>query len=325
MQHFRHVVSILVLLLTTTVAAHAQVTPNGTIPNVPVNSPTPGPQSAAPPKPAGPGTIMPGGVIEPGDQLSIQVYGDQSLTQNVMVGSDGTIEYPLIGKVALAGKTAEAAAAAITQKLLQYVKHPRVTVAITQAGEEGVLVLGNVKAPGKYAIRSGGHLSDAIAAAGGLGPTNGDLPAVRVTKSDGTASEISLQKLLHDGDSSLNVALDNNSVVYVVAPNAITVEVVGAVDRPGAVQIDEGDRLSMAIARAGTSPNMYSDLNHVIITRTDASGKASKQEINMYNALKGGDKRYDPVLGKGDVVYVPQGYRQTQFNPMVLLGRLIGF
>jgi polysaccharide biosynthesis/export protein len=333
MQHLRQGLYAVAFVLSAAVAANAQQAPGtipnatGTIPNAPVNATPAPPQNAQPQKPPVPGLILPGGVIEPGDQLNVQVFGDQSLTQTVTVAADGTIAYPLIGRVKVGGETAEQASSTITTKLQQYVKHPSVTVAIAQAGEEGVLVLGNVKTPGKYAIRSGGHLTDALAAAGGLGNTNGDLPQVRITQNDGTNKEISLQQLLHDGNSKLNVPIQNNSIVYVVAPNAITVNVVGAVDHPGAVQIDEGDRLSMAIARAGTSANAISDLNHVVITRTDASGKTSKQEINMYNALKDGDKRYDPVLAKGDVVYVPMGKRpggNGTFNPLDLVTRLIG-
>jgi polysaccharide export outer membrane protein len=259
--------------------------------------------------------------------LNVQVYGDQSLTQNAVVGGDGSIAYPLIGRVYVAGQTPQAASAAITEKLKKYIKQPYVTVAIQQAGEEGVLVLGNVKVPGRYQIRSGGHLTDAIAAAGGLGPTNGDYPDARVTQPNGSVKEVSLQKLLHDGDGQLNLPLPSNAVVYVVGANPIMVEVLGAVDHPGNVQIDQGSRLSMAIAQAGTSPNVYSDLNHVVITHTDASGKTSKQEINMYNFLKGGDKKYDPVLQKGDVVYVPMGKRpggSGVFNPLDLINRAIG-
>src|SRR5579884_1381545 len=95
-----------------------------------------------------------GTVIHPGDQLSVQVYGDQSLTQNVTVLNDGTIEYPLIGQVAVAGKTPEQAAAILRERLLKYVRHPVVTVAITQLAQPNVMVLGDVKNPGKYALPS---------------------------------------------------------------------------------------------------------------------------------------------------------------------------
>jgi hypothetical protein len=72
---------------------------------------------------------------------------------------------------------------------------------------------------------------------------------------------------------------------------------------------------------------VYSDLNHVVITHTDANGKTTKQEVNMYNALKDGDKRFDPVLDKNDVVYVPMGRRPNNIStdPLSLIGRLIGF
>jgi protein involved in polysaccharide export with SLBB domain len=120
--------------------------------------------------------------------------------------------------------------------------------------------------------------------------------------------------------------LQNDSVIYVVSPNPITVNVVGAIDRPGSVQIAEGDRLSMAIARAGTSSNAASDLNHVVITRTDGAGATTKQVVNMYNALKGGDLRSDPILANRDVIYVPMGKRPGSgggFDPMALIMRLI--
>lgn len=292
------------------------------------DNPLPAPSGAVAPRPALPNSapLVPGNTIEPGDVLSVAVYGDQTLTQTVNVAADGTIAYPLVGRVAVGGKTPEQASAIITQRLKAYVKHPSVSVSISQAGQMNVLVLGNVKVPGKYDIRSGGHLTDALAAAGGLGTTNGDLPVARVTEGDGNVVEVNLQRLLHDGVQTLNAPLQNNSIVYVVGPNTFTVEVIGAVDRPGNVQLDEGDHLSMAIARAGTSPNVYSDLNHVVITRTMSDGKTQHREINMYNALKEGNKQYDPVLVKGDVVYVPQGRRpsSTVFDPLSLLGRLIG-
>jgi polysaccharide biosynthesis/export protein len=335
MLHFRLALSCAItLMLAATISAGAQQSTNQNTQNVlppPQQSPQQlqSQQQATQPQPARqqPAPLAPGATIEPGDQLSVAVFGDQSLSQNVMVGGDGTIEYPLIGHVAIAGKTAQQASEIIADKLKEYVKHPFVTVSVTQAGQQNVLVLGNVKQPGRYDVRSGGHLSDAIAAAGGLGPTNGDLPEARITESDGSVKQVSLQQLFHDGNGTLNVPIQNNAVVYVVGPNPIMVEVIGAVDRPGSVEINEGDRLSMAIARAGTSPNVYSDLNHVVITRTDTNGKTEKREIDMYNALKDGDKKYDPVLAKGDVVYVPMGKRpggNAVVNPLDLITRLVG-
>lgn len=262
--------------------------------------------------------------INPGDQLSVQVFGEPTLSQNVSVLDDGTVDYPLIGHVKVGGSTPVQAARTIKTALLKYVKHPIVTVSIAQAGQSNVLVLGNVKTPGRYAVRSGAHLSDAIAAAGGLGTTNGDYPAARVTEPSGQSAEVSLQKLLVQGDGALNVPLSNDAIVYVEGPLPIRVQVLGAVDHPGYYEIHQGDRLSSAIAQAGTSANSKADLNHVFITR-DKSGKPEKEEINMYTALQHGDfKTGDPVLQKDDVVYVPMAKQPNLFNPLYLLENLIG-
>jgi len=260
-------------------------------------------------------------LIHRGDQLSVQVYGEDSFKQLTppTVLPDGTITLPLIGRVKVENETTEAAAHQIARQLQKYIRHPAVTVGIATAGQANVLVMGDVKTPGKYALRAGGRLTDAIAAAGGLAPTNGALPYARVSLSDGTLSHISLQKLLTDGDQTQNIALDEGSVVYVEGPLSFDVEIVGAVDRPGYIQLREGDRLATAIAKAGTSSNSYADLNHIFVTRTEVDGRTASHEVNLYQALQNGDLRYDPVLRKGDIVYVPQSRRPGSSSGLLYL------
>jgi polysaccharide export outer membrane protein len=250
-------------------------------------------------------------LIHPGDQLAVAVFGDQSLTQNTMVLPDGTIDYPLVGRVPVAGKTPEQASAVLANRLREYVRHPIVTIAIAQLGQPDVLVLGDVKTPGKYQLRSDAKLTDAIAAAGGLANVNGAYPDARVVDATGAVQHVSLQNLLQRGETSLDVPLAEGSVVYVPGPIQFTVDVAGAVDRPGDIQVSEGDRLSVAIAKAGDSQNAQSDLNHIRLIRTDADGKQTTTEINLYQALKNGDSASDVALAKGDVIYVPQATKHS--------------
>jgi polysaccharide biosynthesis/export protein len=249
--------------------------------------------------------------IHPGDQLSVQVFGDQTLTQNVIVLDDGTVEYPLIGRVLVAGKTPDQAAAVFSARLRQYVRNPTVNVLITQLGQPDVLVLGDVKLPGKYALRSDAKLTDAIAAAGGLVNTNGAFPNARVADADGAVHTVSLQNLLQRGDTALDVPLGEGSVVYVPGRIPLIVEVAGAVDHPGDVQVSEGDHLSVAIAKAGNSQNAQADLNHIRVVRTGPDGKQTTTEVNLYDALNKGDQSADIALEKGDVIYVPQAVKHS--------------
>lgn len=236
----------------------------------------------------------------------MQVYGDTTLTQNVTVLNDGTIAYPLVGQVTVAGKTPAQAAETIKEHLLKFVRHPVVTVAITQLAQPNVMVLGDVKNPGKYQLPSDAKLSDAIAAAGGLSDINGDYPNARVANRSGHVTNVSLQKLLRGGDTQVDEHLSEGDVVYVPGPTQFYVNVTGAVDHPGAIQVNQGDTLAVAIAKAGNSANSQADLNHVRLLRTDTDGKQSMQEVDLYKALQGNDASANVALEKGDTIYVPQ-------------------
>jgi polysaccharide export outer membrane protein len=244
--------------------------------------------------------------INPGDQLSVQVYGEQNLPASVNVLPDGDIFYPLAGRVHVAGLTLVQATAALRNALSDYILHPVVSISVTQLGQISVLVLGNVKTPGKYQLAATAGVTDALAAAGGLGPVNGDYPTARIADPDGNVKQVDLQRLLHGGDTSSDVRLTDDTTVYVPSPLQFNVEVFGAVDKPGDVTLNEGDRLAMAIAKAGPSPATNPDLNHVQIRRTDAQGHVNTTEVNLYEILKSGDLSKDTPLQKGDIVYVPQ-------------------
>lgn len=268
--------------------------------------------------------------IKAGDVLSVSVFGEPTLTDpQARVVPGGLIGLPLVGQVRVGGMTPAQAAHAIERALGKYLRAPRVTVAVETVGPVDVLVLGNVKLPGKYTLQPESRLTDAIAAAGGLGPTDGPLPVARLASSNGKITQVSLQALLHDGDVSQNVRVENEQTVYIPSPNVINVQVLGAVDHPGDVALHEGDRLTMAIARAGNSPSMQSDLNHVAVRRVLPDGKVQNSTVNVYEVLKSGDLSKDMIMQKGDLVYVPEGVgRKDRVSPITgllyTLGGLIG-
>jgi polysaccharide biosynthesis/export protein len=248
-------------------------------------------------------------VLHPGDQLAITVYGEPTLTQNTTVLPDGTINYPLVGKVTVGNRTVDAATRELAAELEQYVRKPMVSIAVIQLGTYDVLVLGDVKTPGKYPLPSTARVTDAIAAAGGLDAVNGEYPVARVSINNGPPVTVSLQKLMRDGDVDENLPLGEETIVYVPGPTPMQVQVVGNVDKPGAVQVHVGDRLATAVAVAGTTASSQADLSHIRVTHVDPDGSVHVKEYNLYNALRGGDMSSDPVLAKDDVIYVPQAHQ----------------
>ncbi len=265
--------------------------------------------------------------IHPGDQLAVSVYGEPSLTQTVTVLPDQTIEYPMVGRVTVGGQTPAQASAALTTALAKYLRTPIVSIGVSSEGDLTVMVLGNVKTPGKYTLPYNSHVTDAVAAAGGMGATNGDYPVARVSDTSGVR-DASLQAILRRGDASADVVLTNNAVVYVPSPVTFNVEVVGAVDKPGELSISQGDRLSAAIAKAGNSATANADLNAIRVTRDLGNGQTKVYSINLYNALQKGDTSSDIALQKNDVVYVPQakkGGSSATASIFGIIGHFFGF
>jgi polysaccharide export outer membrane protein len=289
----------------------------------PLNPPT----QVPPPQTGASNATSVSSIIHPGDTLAISVFEHPDLTQNAVVQADGTIQYPLVGRVLVGGLVVADARDALTTALKKYLKHPNVSLAMVAQGSIGVMVLGNVKAPGKYQVRSGARVADAISAAAGVG-TTGEYPMARVAELDGTATQVNLQKLFHEGDASQNVELEDNAIIYVAGGETIRVQVLGAVSRPGNVEISKGDRLSTAVARAGAEAASRPDLSRVFVTRKDpASGVTTSYTVNLNKALEQGDERNDPVLAKDDKVYVPEarGLSPLSIGLLGLLGRFLGF
>lgn len=245
--------------------------------------------------------------IRPGDVLELTVFGEPTLSQPMLkVLPGGAVVTPLAGQVRVGGLTPLQAGNAIARALAKYLRDPKVSLAVTLVSPLDVYVLGNVKTPGKYQLQPESRVLDALAAAGGLGPVDGNYPKARLSVGD-SVRDVSLEDLLQKGDLSGNVTLANQMTVYVPSPITFDVLVFGAVDKPGDVVMHPGDRLVAAIARAGNSPKSNSDLNRIVVRRDVGNGKVTTQTINLYEVYKNGDINGDLVMQKGDYVYVPEG------------------
>jgi polysaccharide export outer membrane protein len=272
------------------------------------------------------GAPTPAYVIHPNDQLSVQVFGDAGLSQNVTVLPSGDINYPLVGSIHVAGQSPQQASRTIANALKKYLRDPHVVVAVMQQGQVNVLVLGGVQHPGKVQLNSGASFTDAVAAAGGLSGQAQLYSDATVTDYSGATQHVSLQKIFTEGNLSGNVPVTDGATVFVPAPATINVEVSGAVDHPGQIELNQGDRLSLAIAKAGNSTQTDGDLNNIHVTRTAQNGQSQSFSINLYQELEQGNVAKDIVLQKGDVVFVPKSKHglngsnsSASSNPLYLL------
>lgn len=101
-----------------------------------------------------------------GDQLRITVFNEAELTGNFVVGSQGSISYPLVGEVRAAGLTIPEFTNSLREALLAFIRAPNVSVEV--ANYRPFFILGEVQRPGTYPYSASLTVLNAVATAGGF-------------------------------------------------------------------------------------------------------------------------------------------------------------
>lgn len=108
--------------------------------------------------------------IGPGDILSISVWKDDALTQKLPVLPDGTLHFPLVGKLQAGGMTTDEFKAALEGRIKRYVPDPVLSVSVTQINSMVFYVIGRVNTPGRQVLNTNVTALQALAMAGGPNP-----------------------------------------------------------------------------------------------------------------------------------------------------------
>jgi polysaccharide export outer membrane protein len=244
--------------------------------------------------------------IGPKDLLEITVYELPELNQTVRVSEDGSITLSLLGKVEVAGFTAQELEARLAQLLDQkYTKGAHVTVFIKEY--QKVSVIGAVGRPGMYELVGPTTLLQAIAQAGGLTAQAMNEIYVYRTGPDGKQERIVivLEDLMTDGNPELNIELKPKDVLTIPIDQTLNVFVYGEVRTPGAIPYLSSKKITLlqAIAQAGGTTEWAKRSKIVIKRRDKRTDKEMKIKINLKKMISG--KIADIVLMEGDVVIVP--------------------
>jgi polysaccharide export outer membrane protein len=107
-------------------------------------------------------------VIGPEDVLDVAVWNSPEISRTVPVRPDGKISLPLLNDVAAAGLTPMALRDALIETLATYIPMPTVSVIVREVHSFKVTVIGEVKTPGRYELKSRSTVLDVLAMAGGL-------------------------------------------------------------------------------------------------------------------------------------------------------------
>lgn len=159
-------------------------------------------------------------IVGPGDSLSIFVWRNSELSQNVTVRPDGRFSAPLVEDLLASGKTPSQLAREIEDVLSRYIRNPLVTVIVANSQgvfETQVRVVGEATTPQALPYRANMTILDVMIAVGGLTEfaAGNRAKIVRTVRDRQVEMRIRLEDLIKDGDMSGNVRMAPGDIVVI--------------------------------------------------------------------------------------------------------------
>jgi polysaccharide export outer membrane protein len=236
-------------------------------------------------------------VLGPGDIVKITVFQNPDLTIETRVSEAGTLTFPLIGAVAVGGRSTSQVEAMITDRLREggFVNRPQVNVNVLQFKSIQVSVLGQVNRPGKYPLeQTQNRLTEVLALAGGVTALGGDVVTL-ITNENGkeTKIDVDVPQIIRSVDKRKDVILKNGDVIYV--PRYPVFYIHGEVQRPGQYRLERDMTVMQALA-VGGGLTIRGTQRGMQLSRKGDDGKTVTRDAQAME-----------VLQSDDVIFVKEG------------------
>ncbi len=239
-------------------------------------------------------------IIGPEDLLEIQVWGNKDLNQTVFVRPDGRTSLPLVGEIAVAGKSVQQLQDHLTNVYEKTVKGAVVTVIVKEIRSRPVYFIGGFGKPGVMQLTRDLTLLQAISINGGVLP-NADAEKGFLLRGD-KRIPIDFNRLVQRGDMSQNPKLEPGDSV--VVPLADAVYVNGEVKVPGAVKYTGDLTILKALTLVGGLTPLAAP-GRVDIVRGN-SEKKERIRVDVDKMMRSPDEYPDARLQPNDIIFVPQ-------------------
>jgi len=108
--------------------------------------------------------------LGPGDVFDIRVFEEKELSSTFRVASDGSIDFPLLGTLKVAGLNPSAVSKLVEDGLRdnEFLKNPQVSILVKEYNSKKISVFGQVKKPGTFSYQDGMSVVEAISLGGGF-------------------------------------------------------------------------------------------------------------------------------------------------------------
>lgn len=157
--------------------------------------------------------------LQPGDLVEIQVFKEEDMTRTLRINGTGSVTFPLVGNVKLAGRTLEEAERILAGRLTDYLRNPQVSMLVKEYGNKSVYVLGQVKRPSSIEIPPEKPLTvlEAISSVGGFTDiaNTSKVRVLRMKNGKQESIDVDVAQITKQGNKLLDISLVPGDVVFV--------------------------------------------------------------------------------------------------------------
>jgi polysaccharide export outer membrane protein len=292
-----------------------------------------------------PAQAVSGYVLGPDDEIVIRLVDAPELSDKpVLIGTNGNITLPMIGRVKAGGLTVEQLESELTTRFKEFIQEPQISVTVTVFRSQSVSVFGAVTKPGVISLRGRQTLYEVLSMAGGPRESAGSilmvtrrresgdipLPGAKVDSGGQSSSaELNVGEILEGKSPAANIEIKANDVISVSEGSSNMVYVVGDVQRAGGFTLGGQRNISVlkALSLAGGLAHTAKPEKARIIQQDAGAGEPKIREIavNIQQILNG--KAKDVDLGPDDVLVIPSSSRKafmTYFVPTLVSAAVNG-
>ncbi len=184
-----------------------------------------------------------------GDEIIVQLFGKENETHRLRVNRAGTINFPSLGPVNVAGMHFSDVRNSLTQRVKEQMIGVRSDISLGELRTMQVFVMGDAYKPGAYAVSALTTISQAIYYSGGFGES-GALRDIQLKRDGKIIRKLDMYDLLLKGDASNDVRLLPGDVVLIGSVND-TVSIEGEINRPAIYEVKAGETYQQLIQMAG--------------------------------------------------------------------------
>ena len=268
-----------------------------------------------------------GYVLGPDDQIVIHAIDAPEISDKpFLIGMNGNVTLPLIGRVQAGGLTVEQLEANLNVALKKYMHDPEVSVTVAEFRSQPVSVFGAVTKPGVIQLRGPKTLYEVLSMAGGPNDTAGStltvtrrrengeipLPGARIDPTGQfSTAELNVQEILEGKNPAVNIEIKPHDTISLSEATSNMIYVVGDVEHGGAFTLGGRQKLSVlrALSLAGGLGRTAKPDKARIIRGSPGEVKPQEIAVNVKQIFNG--KAKDIEMLPQDVLVIPTSSRKV--------------